>query len=222
MFPAPYKQKETKYFCRFTFNQFFTLLVLEIFTLFFIFYLGARYGRELFGFSSKIVQAPREEFPDLKPANPKLVAATQDPEIQEMAKDILNAAPNADLKQRVADLLQESRSPEGTKPPIEPKRVALRPAPQKAKSNPVIQTNPFHAKYSIQVGSYQNVEEAHDKVAFWKSKGYPSYLVSADIPGKGQWYRVRLGGFPTKEEAKAYLDDLVEAEQVDAFIAPTE
>ncbi len=37
------------YFCRFTFGQFVTLILLEIVTLFFVFYLGAHYGPELMG-----------------------------------------------------------------------------------------------------------------------------------------------------------------------------
>src|SRR3989338_5620270 len=42
------------YFCRFTFGQFVTLILLELVTLFFVFYLGAHYGPELMGNRSNI------------------------------------------------------------------------------------------------------------------------------------------------------------------------
>ena len=47
--PQSTNRQEDTAFCRFTFGQFFALLVLEVFTLFFVFYLGARYGREFLG-----------------------------------------------------------------------------------------------------------------------------------------------------------------------------
>ena len=110
MLPAHYNKKESSYFCRFTFGQFFTILVLEIFTLFFVFYLGARYGDELLSVKRVPQTAIAEEsgFPKLAMTNPNVVATTQDPEIKALAKDLLEQAPTADLKQRVQEMLQES------------------------------------------------------------------------------------------------------------------
>ncbi|MBI4223991.1 MAG: SPOR domain-containing protein, partial [Deltaproteobacteria bacterium] len=85
---------------------------------------------------------------------------------------------------------------------------------------PVIRTGP-KAPFAIQVGAYTNPDEAHHMVSHWKQKGYPAYLASADIPGKGRWYRVRLGGFDSKKEAKSYLEKFRTQEGVDAFIAPS-
>jgi hypothetical protein len=42
-----FKKDIDDYFCRFTFGQFVTLILLEVVTLFFVFYLGARYGSDL-------------------------------------------------------------------------------------------------------------------------------------------------------------------------------
>ncbi|MDZ4224702.1 MAG: SPOR domain-containing protein, partial [bacterium] len=64
--------------------------------------------------------------------------------------------------------------------------------------------------------------EAHTLVAYWKQKGYNAYLVSADIPNKGRWYRVRLGGFDNKDDAEAYLHDLQFKENVEAFVSVNE
>jgi hypothetical protein len=33
-----------------------------------------------------------------------------------------------------------------------------------------------------------------------------------DLPGKGTWYRVKVGGFTTEDEAKRYGNDIITAE----------
>lgn len=232
MLPGQYKQKETNYFCRFTFGQFFTLLVIEIFTLFGIFYLGARYGRTLLGIAELAQTAQQEKTPGLTTTDPNVIAATQDPEIKALAKDLLESSPTPDLKERVAEMLKEKieeRRPAGTPTtkvatiPASKEGELAEQARAEGEPEPVIQTNPFQGRYSIQVGSYTNVDEAHAMVGSWKTRGYQAFLVSADIPGKGLWYRVRLGGFNTKEEAQTYLNELtLREQQVDAFIAPNE
>lgn len=226
MLPAHYSKKETGYFCRFTFGQFFTLLVLEIFTLFFIFYLGAKYGDELLGVRiSPAPVAANDMLPKVTTTDPNVVAATtQDPEIKALAKDLLKSAPTPDLKQRVAEMLQESAARNH-----QPLPAAPRPVPSVAAERPevpeepapVIQTAPA-AQYSVQIGSYPNVDEAHALVDQWKAKGYPVFLTSAEIPNRGRWYRVRLGGFETKEEAQTYLAKLKNLENIEAFIVTNE
>ena len=242
MLPAQYNKKPSNYFCRFTFGQFFTLLVLEIFTLFFIFYLGARYGFELLGIRSPVMAAQEKKgLPEVTLTDPNAIATTQDPEVKALAKDILRAAPTPDLKTRVEEMLKEGQAKEpqagpGTlrtaprpESPVAaiPKPEAPAPAPpppleSPPKPTPVIQTATTDARYSIQVGSYPNPDEAHTLVAYWKQKGYSAYLVSADIPNKGRWYRVRLGGFDTKDDAEAYLHDLQSKENVEAFVSVNE
>lgn len=244
MLPAHYRNKESSYFCRFTFSQFFTLLVIEVFTLFFIFYLGARYGRELLGFQAPTTEVVKSGFPKIESTDPNVVAAVNDPEIKALAREMIESAPSPDLKKRVANLLQESAEREEGKTPQE--RVAsvksipspvpaakaekFEPESQKPKgplykspkSKPVIQTNPFRARYSVQVGSYTNVDEAHSMVNYWKQKGYNAFMISADIPGKGRWYRVRMGGFNLKTDAEAYLSKVIQRENIEAFVAANE
>ncbi|MDZ4224283.1 MAG: hypothetical protein U1D33_00095, partial [bacterium] len=129
MLPAQYNKKPSNYFCRFTFGQFFTLLVLEIFTLFFIFYLGARYGGELLGVRSPATVAKEEKsgLPELTLTDPNAVATTQDPEMKTLAKDILRAAPTPDLKARVEAMLKEGQAKE---PPAGPGALRTAPRPE--------------------------------------------------------------------------------------------
>ncbi|MDO8526255.1 MAG: SPOR domain-containing protein [Deltaproteobacteria bacterium] len=244
MLPAHYNKKESNYFCRFTFGQFFTILVLEIFTLFFIFYLGARYGDELLGVKKPlpVAVAEPEGLPRVTSTDANVVSTMQDPEIKAMAKDLLQKSSSPDLKQRVAEMLEDSAGRTRPLPPREksdwktaptPVTAAPRPtveaSPPKEepvitaapKQEPVVQTAPT-APFSVQVGSYPNADEAHTMVDYWKKKGEKAWLVSADIPGRGRWYRVRLGGFQNKEEASSYLKNLQSDQEVDGFVVTNE
>ena len=51
--------------------------------------------------------------------------------------------------------------------------------------------------------------------------GYAPYIVTAEVPGKGTWYRVRMGSFPTKDAATRYLQDFKRETQAEAFVAST-
>jgi cell division protein FtsN len=60
-------------------------------------------------------------------------------------------------------------------------------------------------KYTIQLGSYPNVEEAKQFAEGFTVRGYSPIINETTIEGKGTWYRVSLGLFSTVEEAKGYI-----------------
>ena len=251
---------EEGFFCRFTFGQFFALLVLEVFTLFFIFYLGAKYGPEFLGFEKKgpmIVGAAT-----IPKDNSVKVQTTDDPEVTAMAKDLVEKAKTPELKERLALMLK--RPPEGRvvspadvermeEPQPQPNVDNLRaPTPAQTEepvatddglpktlgspSVPMRQASPpaevekgvvriksaENAKYALQIGSYQQMSEANSVVERWKTKGYPAYLMIADIPDRGRWYRVRLGGFASRDEAKKYQKEVESQEATQVIVVMNE
>ncbi|MBA4319526.1 MAG: hypothetical protein C0412_14080 [Flavobacterium sp.] len=61
------------------------------------------------------------------------------------------------------------------------------------------------AQYYVQVSSWKNVTKAEQEAKKLKTKGLDAFVVKAYIEQfKGTWYRVRVGGFKTKEEAEAF------------------
>lgn len=60
-------------------------------------------------------------------------------------------------------------------------------------------------KYTIQLGSYPNSDEAKQFAEGFTVRGYSPIINETTIDGKGTWYRVSLGLFGTVEEAKAYI-----------------
>lgn len=295
------------FFCRFTFGQFFALLVLEVFTLFFVFYLGARYGRGLLGLDQAPAAVTMEEAAAAVAAQEGTaeggkVPTTADPEVVKMADQLIAKAETPELKDRIKKMIEQAQggaatvarpaevvppSDAGTtaspkvitignaeRPPADttataPESLPAANVPQQRSGTAVPPTEagedipdvfkkpPSRAdaeaaaksdaattveakkpggsdagvirvksgesgRYSVQIGSYPQLDEATRIVERWKGKGYPAYLMIADIPDRGRWYRVRIGGFGTREDAAKYLGEFSSKEGVEALVVVNE
>lgn len=192
-----FHEEEEQYFCRFTFGQFVSLALLELIALFFVFYLGARYGPELLGNRERdlgegsFLEAPTEALPTGTGGEAAAVDYTY--------PEALTREP------------AETVSP----PPIVPTRPPI-PVPPPTPSAPT--AAPVMGRYSIQVGSYQQAAGASQKIGQWQSKGYDAFMSIGEIPNQGTWYRVRIGNFSTREQAKTFLEQLTRQENIPAII----
>lgn len=65
--------------------------------------------------------------------------------------------------------------------------------------------SPMAGKFTIQLGSYDNMDEAKQFAEGFTVRGYNPIINEVKIPGKGDWYRVSLGIFNTVEDAKTYI-----------------
>jgi cell division septation protein DedD len=75
--------------------------------------------------------------------------------------------------------------------------------------------------FTLQLSAFQSKEEADRFAARLRDRGYAPYIVAAEVPNKGTWYRVRMGSFPSKDAATRYLTDFKRETQLDAFVAGT-
>ena len=123
--------------------------------------------------------------------------------------------------------------PSGQKPPVEPKPPAN--AKTKAKSGKKTapktkrsmkrltkagstskqqvsasqrQVKPVSRIYTIQVAAYKQAGDADNLVAKLKQNGFTAYRALGKVPGKGIWYRVRVGEFKNKAEAGRHMANL--------------
>jgi cell division septation protein DedD len=72
--------------------------------------------------------------------------------------------------------------------------------------------------FTLQIKSTQSQDDADHFVRKLKGQGYHAFVVTADLPGKGRWYRVRLGKFDTRDAAEHYLQDFKREMKLNAFI----
>ncbi len=73
-------------------------------------------------------------------------------------------------------------------------------------------------EYTLQVISYDNPEPARAFAEGLRARGHQAYVVDADIPGRGRYYRVRIGPFPSKWKANIYQRRFEEDERMSTFI----
>ena len=64
------------------------------------------------------------------------------------------------------------------------------------------------AVYTIQAASLKQAKDADRMVAELKQKGYPAYRTIGKVAQKGIWFRIRIGEYNSKAEARQTLNKL--------------
>jgi L,D-transpeptidase ErfK/SrfK len=103
----------------------------------------------------------------------------------------------------------------GTDPSLE-----RRLEPEKEK-HPV-KASQVQGAFTLQTASLRNRERARQLVNELRSKGYPSRLEVADIADKGRWYRVLVGDFSTRKEAKDFANHFLKTENLEEVVVRRE
>ena len=102
---------------------------------------------------------------------------------------------------------------------------AATPAPTPAQKTERPRTEPAAAqpapdgKFTVQVGSYNAPGEAEARAAGLRSAGQPVRVVEVEIPRRGKWYRVYVGGFARRTDAEAHGKSLRERGLAESYIA---
>jgi cell division protein FtsN len=105
-------------------------------------------------------------------------------------------------------------------PAAKPQKPAVTKQPQvQAKKEPAPQSSSdAKVRYTLQLASYPEKEAADGDVKKMKQRGYAAFIVAADVPGKGTWYRVRLGSFSNKNTAEKLQKQIVAKEGLSPII----
>ena len=115
---------------------------------------------------------------------------------------------------------------EPVKAPVKaPVKVAPAPEPAgtpaveapKPKPKPAVKAK-GKAKFTLQLSSFQDRDEAEDFHGKLTSSGYEPYITEANVPGKGLWYRVRLGRYVSHETAIGAKKDFEQREHIIAYV----
>lgn len=107
--------------------------------------------------------------------------------------------------------------PAAPAPPAAAPPAAQAPPPAPAAAAPApAAASPGPAAFAVQVGASQDRAEA-DRLAE-RYRAHRPRVVVAVVPGKGRWYRVKLGSFETRADADRYLQDLVRETGAKGFV----
>lgn len=113
---------------------------------------------------------------------------------------------------------QPESVPTSPKPATAAGKNRVQEAIARAEKNPVEPIGPEGA-FTLQLAASQARVDADRFAARLREKGYAPYVMESDVPGRGKWYRVRMGRFGSKEAAMKYLQDFRRETQLDAFVA---
>ena len=72
--------------------------------------------------------------------------------------------------------------------------------------------------YTAQLASFKSLAAAKAFRDKYITNGYPAYIVSADLPGKGTLHRVRIGRFKDIKAAQKFSTEFEKKEKVSVFI----
>jgi DedD protein len=76
--------------------------------------------------------------------------------------------------------------------------------------------------YQLQVSSFRTQAEAQGFADQLRARSHKAYVVEAHVPGRGTWFRVRIGPFPTQHAAAQYRTGFEAREHVVPFIVAPE
>jgi cell division septation protein DedD len=73
--------------------------------------------------------------------------------------------------------------------------------------------------HAVQIGSFGAAADAISLKNKMGKKGYPAFIVEADLGKKGLWYRVRIGPYADSAAAKSVQKILAEKEKITGFVS---
>jgi len=164
------------------------------------------------------------------PPTPAPAAATKSPAatpaVAAPAKPAASPASVASVSKPASTSGEESAHPaEATSEakPVATESVTARATPAAAKPSAPRppEATASNGAFTLQLGASPSRDDAERQASRLREKGYAPYIVAAEVPGKGTWYRVRMGSFPTKDAATRFLQDFKRETQAEAFVAST-
>jgi len=119
----------------------------------------------------------------------------------------------------VPDKREEKARPTSPAKPKVGEEKILGPAEGMASSSPPgAKSGPAKARFTLQVGAFNNSEEAQQLVNQLQSKGYAAYQITGSAAAKGMWYRVRVGHFQSLQEARQFALMFEKKEKIKTII----
>ncbi|MBI3063520.1 MAG: SPOR domain-containing protein [Deltaproteobacteria bacterium] len=127
------------------------------------------------------------------------------------------AEPSAEQKPKATKPAEKTAKPESKE--SKPQTKEAPPAPKPAPPVETSESKESGKGWTVQVNAFPDEKSAKTWVDRLKNKGYNAYVAEVNIKGK-IWYRVRVGQYGTREEAKKVEEALKTKENyTKAFIA---
>jgi cell division septation protein DedD len=156
------------------------------------------------------VTQPQDPTPAPKPSVDMSKIAAAKPAVTELPKPMQTTAPANEATKSGTEIKVPPV-------PVGPAERTQPPKPAPTVSAPAIKT-PSGGNLTLQIGSFPDQGSANARATKLKESGADARVVKAEIPGKGTWYRVQVGGFGSRSEAQNFGNQLRSKGAVQDFI----
>lgn len=109
----------------------------------------------------------------------------------------------------------EPAKPEPT-PPKSPQIVATAPPAKKSDAGKKPEAG---GHFTLQLSAFPERSEAEEFMHKIEAAGYRPFVVASEIPGKGVFYRVRVGDFTSRQSALAAKNEFERKQRMIAYVA---
>jgi len=133
-------------------------------------------------------------------------------------------SPRHEPEPAVAAPVAAAQTPAPADPPMAPQAAAPgqgSPSRRRSASPPApsdAAPSDDSGRFTLQLSSFQEKDEAAEFMKVLEGKGYQTYLISAEVPGRGLWYRVRLGDYANHDEALEAKAEFERKQRIIAYV----
>jgi cell division septation protein DedD len=182
-----------------------------------VFVLGLNVGKQIGMRQAEVAVAPGDlEALDRAPASPP---ATKEPlTFHDRLTKEQPAPPPPAAAAPPAPTASPTPSPSPTPSAAAPDHPAPAPAPRPVEAAPAAEPPPDRP-WTVQLAAAQDRAEAERTAARFAALN--PRIEPADVPGKGRFYRVRVGAFETRQDAERYLRDVGRETGAKGFVTPS-
>jgi septal ring-binding cell division protein DamX len=107
----------------------------------------------------------------------------------------------------------EVKKPEAPKPALPAAR------PQVVQQQPTKKPDATASHFTLQLSAFPDKADAEEFMRKIQSAGYKPFLVASEIPGKGVFYRVRVGDYGSRQAAVDAKTDFEKKQRIIAYVA---
>lgn len=140
------------------------------------------------------------------------------------AEPVMASLPEAPAPKPVAAPAPKPVVAAAPKPEAVPPKPAPAPAPLPAGKPQVVaaaakKPDVAATHFTLQLSAFPEKSDAEEFMKKIQSSGYKPFLVSSEVPGKGLFYRVRVGDFSTRQAALDAKNEFERKQRLIAYVA---
>jgi DedD protein len=104
-------------------------------------------------------------------------------------------------------------------PPTKAQVVQSTPSPTNKKGDAVKKADPLQSHFTLQLSAFPDKSDAEEFMHKIQTAGYKPFLVASEIPGKGVFFRVRVGDYASRQSAVDAKAEFERKQRIIAYVA---